>query len=155
MKQRKLGWVVLMAVALMPHVQADGPLPADAPVSLEAHGELSSVRLTWSPPADNGGSEVSEYRVYQTDEHGERRLVGTSEDTEFRHLFVFGHEDVLEPREIHFEVTAVNAAGEGPPSAPVAVGVPCEPIVVYYGFPPKVQVRPACVYVPTSAEPTI
>lgn len=77
------------------------------------------ITLSWDVP-DEGGSSITEYRIYRRGETGDRQLIATvpaGTDT-----FVDG--SVEAGVEYDYWVTAVNAAGEGPlADAPVS-GVP-------------------------------
>ncbi|MBP7087373.1 MAG: fibronectin type III domain-containing protein, partial [Methanomassiliicoccales archaeon] len=94
-------------------------LATPGPVEAEVDEGQGRITLGWSVP-DEGGSSITEYRIYRRGETGDRQLIATvpaGTDT-----FVDG--SVEAGVEYDYWVTAVNAAGEGPlPEAPVS-GVP-------------------------------
>jgi len=73
--------------------------------------ECTGARLTWSPPASNGGAPITSYRIYRGDWGAETFLTSTSA-TSFNDTtggtWTFRY----------YRVTAVNSAGlEGPPTS--------------------------------------
>lgn len=94
-------------------------LATPGPVEAEVDEGQGRITIGWSVP-DEGGSSITEYRIYRRGETGDRQLIATipaGTDT-----FVDG--SVEAGVEYDYWVTAVNAAGEGPlPEAPVS-GVP-------------------------------
>ena len=88
-------------------------LPPAAPASLGASagprgGEIS---LTWGAPSDDGGTSVTEYRVYGGDATDALALLATA--TSRQHV-----ESALgNARTRHYAVSAVNLVGEGARSA--------------------------------------
>jgi len=86
-----------------------------APLNPRAIPGNRYLLLTWDLPAFDGGSAITEYRVYE-----EGGLVGNSTTNEFVH-------SLLIPREAHtYVVRAVNEAGESPASASF-LGIPDVP----------------------------
>ena len=88
--------------------------PATAPSSpvgvVATDTTTSSIRLAWSAP---GSANADSYSVYEVLSSGVRSLAGSTAETAFTHTG-------LQPgRTITYVVTAVNAAGESPPSEPV------------------------------------
>jgi len=87
-----------------------------APVELSAAAGDSQVSLSWTAPEATGGAPISGYDVYVSDapgSPGERSLTATASTT----ASVGG---LADGTVYYFEVSALNAAGEGPPSAQVA-----------------------------------
>ena len=86
-------------------VQDDEATAPGAP-DLNARGANESVRLAWSPPGDNGGAPVTDYRY--------RRVGGTPVavpgGAEARSVSV---PDLVNGTEYSFELQALNRVGEG------------------------------------------
>ena len=94
----------------------------DAPAGLTPTPGDAQVRLTWTPPASNGGSPVTSYKVYQgttanfTAKDPVTTVTGTS--VPLTHL--------VNGTTYYFRVTAVNKVGEGQASSEV----PATPVTV-------------------------
>lgn len=96
-----------------------------APRELHATANGTAISLTWLTPEDDGGSSVTNYRIYRALQ-GEASLLATIDDA-----LVYVDTTVEEGLMYTYHVTAVNAAGEGmaseeasatvvvPPSAPL------------------------------------
>jgi fibronectin type 3 domain-containing protein len=102
--------------------------PPGAPVSLSAQGQDALVRLTWQPPADDGGSPVTGYRIYRgTTPDGKALLTSVG--------VVTSYDDgaVTNGTTYYYEVSAENEVGEGPrsteASATPANTSPTEPLL--------------------------
>ncbi|MFW3147216.1 MAG: fibronectin type III domain-containing protein [Thermoplasmatota archaeon] len=93
------------------------------PVNLTAFSGNGFVLLTWEYPADDGGSTIVKYRIYQGIPFGEAiiwRFIDTS-DTEFNDTLVqIG-------KEYRYYVTAINEEGESLSSNAVTGMPSCEP----------------------------
>ena len=102
--------------------QEDGPATATTPgapsLSTLMIVTSASIILSWSAPADDGGSAVTGYRIEYSEDSGDtwQTLVedtGTTE-TEYTH-------GGLEPETtLHYRVLAINEHGAGPPSDAVS-----------------------------------
>ena len=102
--------------------QEDGPAAATTPgapgLSTLMIVTSASIILSWSAPADDGGSAVTGYRIEYSEDSGDtwQTLVedtGTTE-TEYTH-------GGLEPETtLHYRVLAINEHGAGPPSDAVS-----------------------------------
>ena len=79
--------------------------PPSAPQSLAASPGDTEVTLTWSPPADDGGSDITGYE-YQVDE-------GDWEDAGAATARSVAVSDLENGTSYSFSLRAVNAAGEG------------------------------------------
>jgi predicted RNA-binding protein with TRAM domain len=90
--------------------------PPAAPANLVASAGDGAASLSWSAPAADGGAAVASYNVYESSSPGaEGPKVATVTGTSYSATGLSNGETY------YFEVTAVNSAGEGPPSAQVAV----------------------------------
>ena len=75
----------------------------------------SSATVTWQPPSNDGGSEITGYVVEKKDKFGTRFTVVGETGPERTTLPVKG---LQEGNEYEFRVSAVNKAGQGKPSLP-------------------------------------
>jgi parallel beta-helix repeat protein len=108
-------WAVVEDVVYIKPTSATAPT---APLGLSAASGDSYVNLTWSPPADDGGSAIIGYNVYR--------------DGAFLMFVAAGQEwynntPLTNGVTYEYNVTAVNAIGEGPNSNNVSAtpqGVP-------------------------------
>ncbi len=84
------------------------------PTSVNATPSAGQVSVTWLPPTSDGGSPVTSYNVYEgTTSGGETFLANTSSTSYLATGLTNG-------TKYYFEVTAVNAVGEGTRSAEVS-----------------------------------
>jgi hypothetical protein len=90
--------------------------PPGAPASLVATGGNGEVSLSWVPPPSTGGSAITGYNVYVSTAARSRGAdVATVAATSYTAT------GLSDGTNYYFRVTAVNALGEGPASAQVAV----------------------------------
>jgi hypothetical protein len=102
-----------------------GDVPS-APQSLSADAGEGQIEFSWSAPADNGGSQVTDYRIYRVDGNSRTQITTVSGTS-------YTDTGLASGQEYSYEVTAVNDVGEGqassqvtaqtvtPPSAPQSV----------------------------------
>ncbi len=90
--------------------------PPSAPAGLTGTAGDGQVALSWAPPTATGGSPVTGYNVYLSTTSGSR-------GTELGTVTTPGYTatGLANGTKYYFRVTAVNALGEGPASAQVAV----------------------------------
>src|SRR5438874_1618060 len=87
------------------------PTPPSAPQNLAATGGNAQVTLTWQAPASNGGSPITNYRIYRgTSSNGEtlKATIGN--------VLTYTDTSVTNGVTYYYQVSAVNGAGEGPRS---------------------------------------
>src|SRR5207247_2593201 len=101
--------------------------PPGAPQGLGATAGDATVTLTWSAPSSNGGSPITNYRIYRgTSSNGEtlKATIGN--------VLTYTDTSVTNGVTYYYQVSAVNGAGEGPrsneasatPSAPPPPSTP-------------------------------
>ncbi len=92
----------------------------EPPLSLSAALDGSGVKLTWSPPSDNGGAEIIRYRIYS----------GTDTDDRSQIAIVYGtvlnwiHEDPEKGKTLYYWIAAENYVGLSEMSEVASVTVP-------------------------------
>src|SRR3989440_149570 len=87
------------------------PTPPSAPTNLVATVGNAQVTLTWQAPASNGGSPITNYRIYRATTSGGETLKAT-----IGNLLSYSDAGVTNGVTYYYQVRAVNAAGEGPRS---------------------------------------
>ncbi len=93
-----------------------GGNPPSAPLNLQATAGDGWVKLTWEPPSNNGGSSITNYKIYRgTSSGGESYLteVGGSTTT-------YTDNSVTNGVTYYYYVTAVNSVGESAKSNEVS-----------------------------------
>ena len=83
-------------------------VPPSEPSDLIANGGIGQVSLQWLPPIDNGGSPVTGYRVYKGTSPGGETLLVTLGNVQ---TYLDG--GLNKGTTYYYQVTALNAVGEG------------------------------------------
>jgi len=86
--------------------------PPGAPQGLSATPGDATVSLTWSPPSSNGGSPITNYRVYRGNISGGETLLTT-----LGVATSYSDTTVTNGVTYYYEVSALNNVGEGPRSS--------------------------------------
>ena len=84
--------------------------PPSAPRDLRTTAGSGIVSLTWIIPSDDGGSAISKYKIYRSTLPGRETSYGSSSVTSYNDSGVSGGTTY------YYQVSAVNASGEGPRS---------------------------------------
>src|SRR5438309_9192559 len=95
-----------------------------APQGLSAAPGDATVSLTWSPPSSNGGSPITNYRVYRGFSSGGETLLTT-----LGVVTSYSDTAVTNGVTYYYEVSALNNVGEGPRSSE-ASATPIAPTTV-------------------------
>src|SRR5205809_1658480 len=85
--------------------------PPGAPQGLVATAGDATVTLTWSAPSSNGGSPITNYRIYRSTTGG-----GETPQATIGNVLTYSDTAVTNGVTYYYEVSAVNGAGEGPRS---------------------------------------
>lgn len=96
-------------VAVRVPVERSSP---EAPPVVQVGETGEGASLSWSPPSDSGGAEVTEYRVYRESD-GEVEQIASVTGTNYTDT------DVEPDTTYNYSVSAVNSEGEGPRSQAV------------------------------------
>src|SRR5205807_10667052 len=79
--------------------------------TLSLHDALPIFGLTWQAPGSNGGSPITNYRIYRgTSSNGETQLATIG------NMLTYTDTAVTNGVTYYYQVSAVNGAGEGPRS---------------------------------------
>ncbi len=87
-----------------------------APTGLTATGGNRQVSLNWTPPASNGGVNITSYRVYRGTSSGNETLLTSGGCSGLGAVTSCTDAGLTAGQAYYYEVTAVNAIGEGPQS---------------------------------------
>src|SRR5207249_661520 len=109
--------------------------PPGAPQGLSATPGDTTVSLTWSPPVSNGGSPITNYKIYRGNSSG-----GESFHIEIGNVLAYSDTGLSNGVTYFYQVSAVNAVGEGPMSTE-ASATPTAPATVP-GAPRNLQATP-------------
>ncbi len=85
------------------------------PMNLTAIVGDGMVLLKWNASEDNGGHEITEYRIYRGNSTGEEELIATVNGSTNQYMDT----NVINGNTYYYYVTAVNALGESLPSQEV------------------------------------
>src|SRR5207253_2519357 len=94
-----------------PNAPPPPPTPPSAPQNLAATGGSAQVTLTWQAPASNGGSPITNYRIYRGLSPGTETLLTT-----VGAVTSYTDTAVTNGVTYYYQVSAVNNVGEGPRS---------------------------------------
>src|SRR5437660_286908 len=103
------------------------PTPPPAPQNLAATGGNAQVTLTWQAPASDGGSPITNYKIYRGTTSGSETLVAT-----IGNQLSYSDGGLTNGVTYYYQVSAVNNVGEGPrsnemPATPTAPPPPASP----------------------------
>jgi len=87
-----------------------------APTGLTATAGTGQVSLSWTPPASNGGVNITSYRVYRSTSSGTETLLTSGGCSGLGAVTSCMDAGLTPGQAYYYKVTAVNAIGEGPQS---------------------------------------
>lgn len=106
-------------------------MPPGPPIPRIADTSSTSIELEWEPPVYNGGGAITGYHVY-------KQLMGVKEWSRCTEkpikVLQYTVKEVREGADYKLRVTALNAAGEGPPgeTEPTTVAEPKGIAIVFF-----------------------
>ena len=83
-----------------------------APTITSATPGNAQVTLTWTAPASNGGTSITNYRIYRGTTPGSETLLTT-----LGNVLTYTNTGLINGQTYYYKVSAVNSAGEGPQSS--------------------------------------
>ncbi len=95
--------------------QSDTTVPS-SPLNLQAFSGDCYANLSWSTPADDGGSPIINYKIYRGDSSGGEILLTT-----VGNVFHYTDTALTNGQTYYYKVSAVNAVGEGALSEEISV----------------------------------
>lgn len=98
------------------------PTAPEPPQSVTALIEGSSIRLSWSPPSDNGGAVVNRYRIYSGTDPSNHSYVASVSGS----VLTWVHEDPEKGVTHYYWIVAENSVGQSEMSETASVTVPRE-----------------------------
>ena len=84
--------------------------------------DSGKIKLNWTAPVNNGGSAVTNYRVYQSTDNVHFGLVTSGGCENLTTTTTCTRTGLTQGVTYHFKVSAVNVVGEGPKSATASAG---------------------------------
>ena len=113
---------------LMDPISPPPPAPPTEPRSLQAIGGDQEIVLLWVAPVSDGGSTVTNYRIYRGNSSGGETFL-----VEIGDVLSYNDPGLTAGRTYYYQVSAVNIGGEGIKSneasaTPFAVTVPSMPL---------------------------
>ena len=90
--------------------------PPSVPQNLQANTSNSQVILSWSAPSSNGGSPITNYKIFKSTSSGTETLFATTEN-----MTLYNDTSVTNGQTYFYTVTAVNSVGESPQSNETSV----------------------------------
>ncbi len=85
-----------------------GKIPPTPLTDLILKSGDSFVNISWSPPEDNGGAEIIEYRIFKGTSSGKTELFATLDEGTLH----FNDSSVVNGNLYYYNMTAVNSVGE-------------------------------------------
>ena len=98
-------------VSATPNLPPVPPSPPTAPRNLAALGGNAQVTLSWQPPSSDGGSSITNYKMYRGATSGGEALLTT-----LGNVLTYTDTAVTNGQTYYYQVTAINGAGESPRS---------------------------------------
>ncbi|MFW6196374.1 MAG: ABC transporter substrate-binding protein [Thermoplasmatota archaeon] len=101
----------------------EGYRPPEEPRDLEGSAKDDSITLNWNPPADNGSSDLLEYKIYRRTGIDNLSFYKSVDDI----VTNYTDRDVNYSQTYRYQISAVNNEGEGNKTDIISVKTPSEP----------------------------
>ena len=108
--------------------------PPTKPLNLQATGSAGSITLTWERPSSDGGSSITNYRIFRGITSGAETFL-----VEVGDVLTYADIGLTQNQTYYYQVAAVNSAGEGPKSNE-ASAAPVDPPEDPSGLVPHVPI---------------
>jgi len=110
-----------------------------APTGLTATAGTGQVSLSWTPPANTGGENITKYNVYRGTSSGSETLLSSGGCSGLGAVTSCTDSGLTAGTTYYYKVTAVNGIGEGPQSneasaTPAGAGCPSSQLLGNQGF---------------------
>jgi hypothetical protein len=79
-----------------------------APLNLQAAAGDSQITLSWNAPSDNGGSPITNYKLYRGDTSGSAELL-----LELQNVTIYTDSGLTNDQTYYYKISAVSGVGEG------------------------------------------
>lgn len=86
---------------------------ASKPRGLRARPEFSEIRLGWFEPQDLGDPPIQSYNIYRWTQETPKTMIA---QVDYTSMYTRYNDTICDDNLYYYEVTAVNSAGESPPS---------------------------------------
>ncbi len=108
-----------------------------APQNLQATPGNAQITLSWSAPASNGGSAITNYNVYKGTSSGQEIFV-----VQLGNVLTYTDTSVTNEVMYYYQVTAVNSVGESAKSNEASANVEKPNVPTVPTVPPEIRVKP-------------
>ncbi len=122
-------------------------IPPDAPTALRAAAGSGSTDLSWTAPANNGGSGITGYKVEALSLTVPGSSWITLEDDTESTTTTYSHDHTTDAGQVWFgqarqyRVSAINSAGAGPPTPPLVMTGRPDNLIITSGSPTRVSLK--------------
>ena len=93
------------------------------PLNPNARLSGNSITITWEPPNENGGSKITQYKIYRSPDPNNFRLLRS-----IGNQLSFVDTQIEIGEHYYYYITAVTSQGEGPKSNTVKISEPTTPL---------------------------
>ncbi len=120
--------------------------PSGPPQALQATAGNAQVTLTWGAPSDDGGSPITNYRIYRGTALGDLSFL-----VEVENVLAYTDTGLTNGVTYYYQVSAVNAVGESPKS----IEVSATPMATVPSAPQNLQASVGHTYVYLTWDPPL
>ncbi len=119
----------------------------DAPTALRAAAGSNATNLSWTAPANNGGSAITGYKVEALSLTVPGSSWITLEDDTESTTTTYSHDHTTDAGQVwlgqarQYRVSAINSAGTGPPTSPLLMTGRPDNLIITSGSPTRVSLK--------------